>query len=84
MPVLHLGHPVLEQARVLVQAQGGHEDRRVMVYDPTYDDLVMEAALALLEGRPADEAIRHAWAQEQHWKVLHITGCDGSWNRLNE
>ena len=64
IPGLHHGHDLFERARRIV---GPRRTTLVALYDPLYDDLLSEATLALLEGRDAEEAIRHYGARERSY-----------------
>jgi hypothetical protein len=62
IPALHTGHPLFEQARVVV---GPRVTSLVQLHDPLYDDLISEATLAIIEGRDPEDAIRVYGSRER-------------------
>lgn len=62
IPGLHLGHDLFDRARRIV---GPRKSTLVSLHDPLYDDLVSEAALALIEGRDPSDAVRAYGARER-------------------
>lgn len=65
MPTLHHGHPLFDQARLIV---GPDRSGLTILHDPLYDDLISVATLALLRGEDATEAVRRYRASELNWR----------------
>jgi hypothetical protein len=65
IPPLHVGHPVFDLAREVV---GRNVSGLTVLLDPLHEDLLSVAALALLEGRDALEAVRRFRARETAWR----------------
>lgn len=68
VPVLHLGDPLFEQARVIVP-DSAYEWRSI-THDPLNEDLRSEAVLAMLEGRDPSEAVQLFRSAENGWRAM--------------
>lgn len=66
-PIEPFVHPLLERARAIV---GPRRTSLTTLYDPLHDDLVAEAALALVEGRDPVQAVRSYRSTEHRWGRL--------------
>lgn len=67
MPILHLGHPLFDQARAVV---GPDRSGLTVLRDPLYDDLISVATLAILQGRDPAEDVRRFRAAEFAWRRM--------------
>ncbi len=83
IPSLHQGHPLFEQALEIAR-RVFHEDERRYVYDPSFEDLVSEITLALIEGEDPWVTAHHFMRERFNWSVFHVTGCTLGWDALND
>jgi hypothetical protein len=59
-------HPLLEQAKTIA-SRHVRPDRGAVIYEPRWEEAVGVAALALVEGHDAEEAVREHRRVEREW-----------------
>ena len=77
IPPLHQGSPIFERAKQIAERLGQHPDRRVAYVDPTYDDLISEISVAILERRDPLKAGRVFLSECRKWTTRHVFFLDG-------
>ncbi len=63
MPDLHLGHSLLDEA-IVIATRHIRPDRRAVLMDPLFDDVVGAVVVAILAGTDPDAAARAARLEE--------------------
>jgi len=75
IPSLHIGHDLFDHAKAIAAGLVSN-DRRTVVYDPLYEDILSEIVVALLEGKsPLTAALNYKY-KERAWSKNVLTGGD--------
>lgn len=75
IPSLHTGHDLFDHAKAIAAGVVSN-DRRTVVYNPLYEDILSEIVVALLEGKsPLTAALTYKY-KERAWSINVLTGGD--------